>query len=160
MKTHWRDWLKTVGVFALIGPPVGWASMCVAAIIAGVFTGDTRAGDAGLLFIAIFAGSLWSYLMGGVPALVTGMIVGAFKHQLTSFLSWCLSACVGFLITSVFFVWFSTKSGDEINLDILISPFSFMGAAAAFVCAWISRPKTKKEITPPPPLEDSHEIGH
>lgn len=148
MKTNWRDWLKTVGVFTFMGPPIGWISMSTAATIAGAFTGQTTASDLAYFFPGLIFGSLWSYIIGGIPALASGMFVGIFKHRLTSFVSWCLAGVVGFVVTGVFFVWMQSKGWNDIEYDMFLSPLSYMGAVAAFVCAWIARPK--KHILPPP----------
>jgi hypothetical protein len=63
MKTNWRDWLKTVGVFTFMGPPIGWISMSTAATIAGAFTGLTKGSDLMYFFPGLIFGSLWSYIM-------------------------------------------------------------------------------------------------
>lgn len=147
MKTNWRDWLKTVGIFTVLGPPLGWTAMSIASIVASVFTNDASARDMFYVFFGMFVGWIFSYLLGGIPALFTGMIVGVVRHRLTSWWSWCASAAIGFVVTGIYFLIFDLNKSNTLDWNMFITPFNFMGAAAAFFCAWIARPKVS--ATPP-----------
>lgn len=148
-RTNWKDWGKTVGVFSLVGPPVGWISMCVCATIMGILTQTTTAREVGTMFGGMIFGSLFSYLIGGIPALATGTVVGLFRHRLTTFVSWLLSGGVGLLFTAIFFINFSSDGWNKIDWNSFFNPLTYMGGFSAFVCAWLLRPKI---LVCPPPL--------
>lgn len=151
MKTNWRDWLKTVGVFAVFGPPLGWTMMSIAAIVVSVFANESHARDIGYMFVGIFFGWIFSYLLGLIPALLTGMIVGLVRHRLRPWWAWCGSAAIGFVVTGVYFLIFDFNRSGQWEWDMFVTPFNYMGAASAFVCAWLARPKISAV---PPPLPD------
>lgn len=141
MKTNWKDWGKTVGVFTLAGPPIGWVSMCIAAIVMGVAMGTTSAREVGNLVGGMFFGSLFSYLLGGVPALTTGVVVGLFRHRLTSPISWLACGVLGLIFTALFVLTFNSSGWEKIDLKSFFNPLTYMGGFAAVVCAWLMRPK-------------------
>lgn len=149
MKTNWKDWGKTVGVFTLAGPPIGWISMCVCATAMGILTGTTTAREIGTMFGGMIFGSVFSYLFGGVPALITGAFVGLFRHRLTSSLSWLSCGVLGLFFTAVFMLTFEFDGLGNIGLKSVFNPLTYMGGFAAVVCAWLMRPKN---IALPPPL--------
>lgn len=155
-KTNWKDWLKTVGIFTVFGPPLGWTVMSVAAIMMGVMTNQANGRDIGYMFAGMFLGWIFSYILGLVPAVLTGMIVGLFRDRLRAWWSWFASAAIGFVVTGLFFLIFDFNKLDQWDWDMFITPFNYMGAASAFVCAWLARPKAS--ATPPPiPKQNSIE---
>lgn len=156
MKTNWKGWAKTVGFFTLIGPPLGWISMCACAIIAGIATGSGTRSDFTVLFLGMFTGSLFSYILGGIPALLTGMFVGLFRHRLNKPVFWFVSAAIGLLTTAFFVFNFSSDNWNTFGWEALFNPLTYMGAFSAFVCSWLLRSK-KQHIPPPIVLKDIHE---
>lgn len=160
MKTNWKDWGKTVGVFTLAGPPIGWISMCVAAMVMGIATGTASAHEIGNLIGGMIFGSVFSYLFGGVPALVTGAVVGLFRHRLTSPLSWLSCGVLGLLFTAVFILILDFDGWGNIGLKSLFNPLTYMGGFAAVVCAWLMRPRRLAlPPLPAPLLNGNNEIS-
>ncbi len=156
MKTTWRDWLKTVGVFTVFGPPIGWTAMSIASIVVSVFTNDSTARDIFYIFFGMLVGWIFSYILGIIPALFTGMIVGLIRHRLISWWSWCASAAIGFIVTGIYFSLFDFNKTGQLNWDMFVTPFNFMGAAAGFFCACLARPKNSAlpPVLSPTPLEE------
>jgi hypothetical protein len=140
-----RSWsmngfLRIVGRFTLIGPLVGTALVwlfILGPLLVSSFVkndmGDSVPGFVGSAVGALLLSIPVGYALGGVPALVTGVICSPFAQGPRSDWLW-IGACtvVGFAIT---FVGCSPFSGLLQN----VLPMAAIGAAAAAACAFLLR---------------------
>jgi hypothetical protein len=140
-----RSWsmngfLRIVGRFTLIGPLVGtalfWLFLLGPLLVSSFIKndiGDSVPGFVGSAVGALLLSIPLGYALGGIPALVTGVICSPFAQGLRSDWLW-FGACivVGFAIT---FAGCSLFAG---LMDFAL-PMGAIGAAAAAVCAFLLR---------------------
>ena len=143
-----RSWsmngcLRIVARFTLIGPLVGtalfWLFILGPLLVSNFVKngiGESVPGFVGSAFGALLLSIPLGYALGGVPALVTGVICSPFAQGPRSDWLW-IGACtvVGFAIT---FAGYSLFSGFSGLLQIAL-PMAAIGAAAAAVCAFLLR---------------------
>jgi hypothetical protein len=140
-----RSWsmngfLRIVARFTLIGPLVGtalfWLFILGPLLVSNFVKngiGESVPGFVGSAVGALLLSIPLGYALGGVPALVTGVICSTFAQGLRSHWLW-VGACtvLGFAIT---FVGCSLFSG----LMEFALPIAAIGAAAAAACAFLLR---------------------
>ena len=120
----------------LVGTALVWlfllGPLLVASLVQNGFEGSVL-GFVGSAIGAVLVSILAGYALGGVPALVTGVVCSAFAQALKSDWLW-LGACtaLGFAITFAGCYLFS--------LDLVMrSQIGAIGAAAAAACAFLLR---------------------
>ena len=140
-----RSWsmngfLRIVGRFTLIGPLVGtalvWLFLLGPLLVSSFIKnglGDSVPGFVGSAVGALLLSIPLGYALGGIPALVTGVICSPFAQGLRSDWLW-FGACtvVGFAITFAGCSLFAGLMGFAL-------PMAAIGAAAAAVCAFLLR---------------------
>lgn len=122
--------LRTLGVFAVLGPLVGTFCVISVMMLIGVFTGAFTGSEvslAGFAFVA-FVGLIFGYGLGFVPAAATGAICHLFARRIGSDLPW-VAACgaTGIAVTY--------SLGQMLNTEM----WAPLGGLSAAVCAWVMR---------------------
>ncbi len=142
MNRSWsmNGFLRIVARFTLIGPLVGaalfWLFILGPLLVSSFVKngiGDSVPGFVGSAVGALLLSIPLGYALGGVPALVTGVICSPFAQGPRSDWLW-IGACsvVGFAIT------FAGCSFFPGLMDFAL-PMAAIGAAAAAVCAFLLR---------------------
>lgn len=144
LKINARQWGKNVLVFSLLGPPVGWWTISLCSLVASFFDKSVHQSDVVYLILGLVTGALFSYILGGIPALVTGMLMGLVPPKLTLIPRLALAGVVGWMLTHLSLLLFSSSW----EWDLLFNPLALLGGFSAIVCAWVARPKSPH----PPPL--------
>lgn len=117
------DQLKAVGVYGLLGPPLGTLPL----MVIGVY----RDGDLHNLWVVIPA-MLMSHLFGALPAMATGAVVGALRPWLWGWRALAVGGVAGAVHTSL---WLAAASLSEEWEYVAV--FSAAGAFAGMTCALI-----------------------
>ncbi|WP_312316035.1 hypothetical protein [Stenotrophomonas sp.] len=126
------DQLKAVGLYALLGPPLGVLPL----VVIGVYL----KGEFYDLWVVIPA-MLFSFPFGALPAMATGAVIGALKPWLWGWRALVASCVVGIVQTAV---WaFAISFSDEWN-DALT--FALAGGFAGLVCARILFRRSGKAV--------------
>ncbi len=115
------DQLKAVGLYGLLGPPVGaWPLL-----VTGVFLqGDLRG------LAVVVPGMLMSHAFGALPAMTTGAVVGALRPWIPGWRALAVGGVVGAVQT---FLLLAAASMAEKWEHVAI--FAAAGAFAGVVCA-------------------------
>jgi hypothetical protein len=115
-------------LFAALGPPIG---TLVFALFMAISTISVEA-----LFTSIFLVP-WSYLYGGVPALLCGLVAGACRPAAVSWRSYCWPGLLGGLYAFVFLLGFAVRDYTlpELSFPLFLGglPGLISGAACARV---------------------------
>ncbi|MGE8658875.1 MAG: hypothetical protein ACN6O8_19205 [Achromobacter sp.] len=108
-----------------MGPPIGvlvlWLMLSVAA----------RSAEHLVTSILLIP---WSYLVGGVPALLCGLVAGACTPAAVSWRSYCGTALLGGLYGTVFILGVAMREGDWIALTFPLLAGGVPGLIAGAVC--------------------------
>jgi hypothetical protein len=118
-------------IFAVLGAPIGWIGLFI-----GVFGGIT---DYSIFFFGIYM----SYLEGGIPAVIAGMLFGIIISKKR--LSAPLGAVVGFIagvVSTSGYCLFSSYTLEP-NIIMIVGPGGFAGAVCGYLASWIINRKTR-----------------
>lgn len=129
-----RDAVKTIAVFALLGPVVGYVSVAVPFALS---EGSRSSVHQSLLTAVVNLpfGAVFAFVFGGVPAFVTGLLVAALSFRpMPATMRIALAAALGFVVVLVLQRWAAeaVAGGGAVVLPLA-------GALSAAACAWISR---------------------
>jgi len=113
-------WMVLIGLNILTGDP-GW-------------TGDLPAYLAGLLGLLLLT-VVFGYVLGVVPAAVTGLICHFFARAIRSDALWILACALAGATVSMAALAVTTGSSDLLNYTSLLL-FVAPGTGAGAVCAW------------------------
>ncbi|WP_241144004.1 hypothetical protein, partial [Achromobacter insuavis] len=113
-------------LFAALGPPVG---TLVFALFIAVSTISVEA-----LFTSIFLVP-WSYLYGGVPALLCGLVAGACRPAAVSWRSYGWPGLLGGLYAFVFLLGFAVRDNTLPELGFPLFLGGVPGLISGVVCA-------------------------
>ncbi len=137
--TRWA-WAKIVGVFALAGPPLP----ALALLAVGIAGGGLKPESVGQVGAAILLFGFFAYILGVIPAFLTGVLAAALSPRITGTAGW-LAACalLGALVSAVFiFLLASPPAGARAwstgDLGGLTVFFAASGGGAGFVCALLA----------------------
>ena len=111
--------------YGVLGPPIGALCLIVFNVARSVVDGE--AGSESPLAGALLA-TLFSYVVGGLPALVTGALSAGVRSQ-RRIVQVATSSVLGFATSLIFVGWLA----EELVRDNLIVPLA--GAAAGAGCA-------------------------
>ena len=123
-----KDQLAGMAIYTLFGPPLGFAPTMLLLL---AVNGQLQ--QVGLLIFASF----FSFVLGAVPALATGAVVGALKPWLWGWRALGLSSAVGATLSLMWAVTLGLSS--DVAGALLYGVF---GAVGGLLCArmWIWRP--------------------
>jgi hypothetical protein len=116
--------LKDGLVFGLLGQAIGLVTIAVPAV---AMESDWSAG-------ALFLMLPTAYLIGGIPALVTGLLVGMARPRLRGIWAYLLAALIGTLCSVLYLIAVTGGDLDLRQIGFLAALPSF---AASFVCGYI-----------------------
>lgn len=132
---NWKSPLFTALTFALVGPPSGTLAFAVW----GMTLDGERIDPLGGLIAALWMLS-FGYLMGIVPAALTGLAAGLIFGRLRGLLFVAASAVAGFAVT-----WgFATFSGSGPDMDGGSINLALIGAVAGAASGAISAVLSKR----------------
>lgn len=109
--------------FAFIGPPMGGLPFVIAAIV------EDHTNSENFIVYFIFV-SIFSYMVGGIPALATGVIAGALRKKLARFSYCCFIGICG---------WFWTMIANMLVVGISLSSamvIGILGLVPGMLCAY------------------------
>jgi Na+-driven multidrug efflux pump len=139
-----RSWsmngfLRIVGRFTLIGPLVGtalvWLFLLGPLLVSSFIKngiGDSVPGFVGSAVGALLLSIPVGYALGGIPALVTGVVCSVFARLKSDWLWFGVCSALGFAIT------FAGCSLFSLGLETA-SQMGAIGTAAAAACAFLLR---------------------
>ncbi|MFY1851679.1 hypothetical protein ACOTBX_06800 [Achromobacter xylosoxidans] len=113
-------------LFAALGPPVG--TLVFALFLA------TAAMSLESLFTSVFLVP-WSYLYGGVPALLCGLVTGACRPAVVTWRSYCWPGLLGGLYAFVFLAGFAVRENTLSELGSPLFLGGVPGLISGVVCA-------------------------
>ena len=139
----WRQPLKTVALFALLGPVIGY----VAEFLPLSFL-DGKPEEIGLTLLAMVAflpvGLMFAFFFGFLPALATGLAVAAADH-------WLGPGTLGFRVANCFLAgglmtWLvlAVAGNVEPSQGWMNLTLYGTGALAAAICGWLTRPGERR----------------
>lgn len=132
--------LLTALTFALVGPLFGTIAFSLWGLALGGEEAEPLAGLLGTLWMLPF-----SYIIGFVPAAVTGLIAGIVRGRLGLLLFIAASAALGFVVSWGFATLTSSGpdlEGGSLNLGVI---GAIAGAASAMVSRLLGRRRPKSE---------------
>ena len=121
-----------IGLFALVGPPVG---LIVFTIYVGTAT-LVRAGNFGdfaLFELLVPSNYALAYFLGGVPAILAGIASALLARRFAGMRLWALTAAAG-AIAGVVGAWWTGSRPPDIGLATL---FIACGGVAGLACAML-----------------------
>lgn len=113
-------------LFAALGPPVGTLVFALALTIAAL--------NLESLFTSIFLVP-WSYLYGGAPALLCGLVAGACRPATVTWRSYCWPGLLGGLYAFVFLLGFAVRDNTLPELGFPLFLGGLPGLISGAVCA-------------------------
>ncbi|WP_063581385.1 hypothetical protein [Achromobacter ruhlandii] len=128
-KTHGdiaRSAAAGAALFAALAPPVGTLIFALFLAIA--------AKSLETLFTSMFL-VIWSYLYGGVPALLCGLVAGACRPAVVTWRSYCWPGLLGGLYAFVFLAGFAVRDSSLIELGFPLFLGGLPGLVSGAVCA-------------------------
>jgi hypothetical protein len=135
---------KTILVFLVFGPPIGAVPIMFMLLLVGKSYDAVQILTGGMLVI------LYSYVPGGMPALLTGIIfqwlinrrrIGDLQPNF-SFLAFVIAFCVTAILALIFFGFTKHSIGIAIGYGLL-------SAFSAALCGYIDeRRRSVKNVTP------------
>jgi len=145
----------SVSIFTLAAAPIGWVGYWIALTVISFSVGST-------LLSLLFFGILMSYLMGGIPAIIAGMVFGIIIARKR--LNVLLGAAVGFIagVVSVFVyfygmdIYYSKKLGyflfgtgiPGFNFGFeIVGIGGFAGAVCGYLTNWIINRKQPRDLS-------------
>jgi hypothetical protein len=159
---EWRravvDSLKGSLYFGLVGPPVGALALTVATLarMAWRYQENPLAAFDGIVGFALVS-ILFSWFMGAVPAVITGLLLGPFRWRFHQW-RWCLAAgAVGAAMsgTGLLMGGMPGELGRQSPGLLLVFP----GFVAAVLVARLFGVRATYPTSPMPPLPQSAGIG-
>jgi len=141
---HWKSPLFTALTFAIVGPPSG----TVAYAAWGMMLDGERIDPLGGLFTVLWM-LPFGYLVGIVPAALTGLAAGLTLGRLRGLLFVAASAVAGFAVTWAFATFTGSGSdvdGGSINLALI---GAVAGAASAAVSLLLSDRRKRRVAEQP-----------
>ena len=133
---------RTLLVFGLLGPVVGEIAFLLATLL---WSGWRPAGLAGL-FEAVWSapgviilGLPFAYLVGAVPAMVTGVLAAVIRRHVARGLFVAASSTVGAMASAGYMISRLGSPPDGVPLFV----FALCGAVAGAVCALVSTPRPR-----------------
>jgi len=127
-------------LFAALGPPVG---TLVFALFIAISTISVEA-----LFTSIFLVP-WSYLYGGVPALLCGLVAGACRPAAVSWRSYGWPGLLGGLYAFVFLLGFAVRDNTLPELGFPLFLGGVPGLISGVVCARLFYGKPQATLPAP-----------
>ena len=123
-----KDLLTAITIYALFGPPLGFVPTMLVLL---VVNGELQ--NMGLLILT----TLFSFVLGAVPAIATGAVVGTLKPWLWGWRALGLSSTVGAALSLMWAV--ALGLSEDLTAALL---FAVPGAVGGLLCArmWIWRP--------------------
>ncbi len=117
------------GLFLALGPPVGTAVFALLVTVAGHDL-DSLKNLPMMIFLVP-----WSYLFGGVPALLCGVVAGAFRPARVSWRSYCLPGLLGGLYAMAFQLGLASRDYTWAELQVPLLMGGVPGLVGAVACA-------------------------
>ena len=115
------DQLKAVGLYGLLGPPLGAWLLLVTGVI---LDGDLRG------LAVVVPAMLMSHAFGALPAMATGAVLGALRPWLSVWRALAVGGVAGAVHTCL---WLAAASLADKSENVAI--FAAAGAFAGMVCA-------------------------
>ncbi len=116
--------------FLLIGPPLGWLALDLLVSI-------RQGAAAGLNGNVLAFGSLFSYLLGGVPAAACGVVSGAVRSRIRPASHAVVVGLCGALCAWAFLEWCTRSKTGAGAQDTLLAAYT--GFASGSMCSWLQR---------------------
>lgn len=141
---HWKSPLFTALTFAIVGPPSG----TVAYAAWGMMLDGERIDPLGGLFTVLWM-LPFGYLVGIVPAALTGLAAGLTLGRLRGLLFVAASAVAGFAVTwglATFTGSSPDKDGGSVNLAVI---GAVAGAASGAISAILSGRRQRRAVERP-----------
>ena len=130
--------LKGALLFGLLGPAIGLL-MVVVPIMA-----MTSAWSLNAFLLLIPA----AYFTGGIPAVITGAILGTTRSKLHGLWAYLLAAVVGALCSASYYLIVAARGGPDLRQMGLL--FVLPGLAAGLVCGYIFLKPPNNSFKPKP----------
>ena len=138
-KMRWKSIFSVAAIFLAFGPPIGSLVVIAAFVTSAGGTADASlsAGE----FVNAAAATLglvfpMSYIVGGIPAGLTGLICAALSPWIRSLRDWLpITTLIGFLTSAIPMAFFSSGSGDPAGIAVV----GAAGALAGLSCGWFTR---------------------
>lgn len=130
-------------IYLYSGPFIGYICMIFYSIVYSILEGSFRLLDLGELVIGVFVFLFLAYLIGALPALITGLIIELFSKVLSNnfnktIIRRIIPASVGFLVTISLLILGSyyTNEMDELSKvdPTSIIAVSIYAAIASVIC--------------------------
>jgi len=117
------------GLFVALGPPVGVGAFALLVTVAAL---DLEALKNLPMMIFLVP---YSYLFGGVPALLSGGVAGAFRPARVSWRSYCWPGLLGGLYATIFQLGFGSRDYSWSDLTALLLMGGLPGLVGGVACA-------------------------
>lgn len=131
------------GLFLALGPPAGTAVFALFVTIAGHDL-ESLKNLPMMIFLVPF-----SYLFGGVPALLCGVVAGAFRPARVSWRSYCWPGLLGGLYATAFQMGLTSRDFAWSEFQALLLMGGLPGLVGAVVCARILYRKSPEAAAEP-----------
>ncbi len=154
----WRIWRRPIGkttgdilrgaaggagLFLALGPPVGAGAFALLLTAAAHDLESLKN-----LPLMIFTVP-YSYLFGGVPAVLCGGVAGAFRPARVSWRSYCWPGLLGGLYASCFQLGFGSRDDSWSDLTALLAMGGIPGLISGVACARVLYGKSPAAATEP-----------
>lgn len=117
------------GLFVALGPPVGVGAFALLVTVAALDLEALKLLPMMLLFVP------YSYIFGGVPAVLSGVVAGAFLPARVSWRSYCWPGLLGGLYAMIFQLGVGSRDYSWSDLSALLLMGALPGAVGGVVCA-------------------------
>lgn len=131
------------GLFLALGPPAGTVVFALFITIAGHDL-ESLKNLPMMIFLVPY-----SYLFGGVPALLCGVAAGAIRPARVSWRSYCWAGLLGGLYATAFQAGLASRDFTWSEFHVLLLLGGLPGLAGAVVCARILYGKSSKAAAEP-----------
>ncbi len=135
------------GLFVALGPPVGVGAFALLVTVSALDLEALK--NLPMMFFLV----PYSYIFGGVPALLCGVVAGAFLPVRVSWRSYCWPGLLGGLYAMLFQLGFGSRDYSWSDLSALSLMGALPGAVGGVVCARVlygKAPETAAEPASPP----------
>jgi hypothetical protein len=124
--------LLVVLVFLFLGPPLGAAAIGAYVFVACLLEGEAPQNALGLALLMTMVAAAGSFIYGGIPALLTGIVAALTRRHINGPAYFGLIAVVGA----------ATSAGIGLFTDFgPPSITALIGVPPALLCAWMTRPR-------------------
>lgn len=136
---HWSGAAKLGVLYAASGPVIGWLALLAVSVFRSALIGAVPIAS---VFETSYAVLPFAYLMGVVPAFLTGVVCVPVVRRLSP--EWrrvaapVVSSALGGLFSAIAFAVTHAIAGDE-ALGAIVSQFFTVGASAGVICGLLFR---------------------